>query len=205
MTVLHLVRHGESEWHRENRYAGHTDIHLTEKGLIQAESLVNWAVNVHPSVIYSSDLTRAIETAKPMTKSVGLNLRIDSRFREVNFGDIEGLTPEEMSLKYSKLREKFNSYPADTTMPNGESVVEALKRALPSILEISSQLNNGSAIIVCHGTLMRLIACWMIGIDLNQYRRVFPVIPNGGRISLQVKIESTDSNLASSAGLLELK
>jgi broad specificity phosphatase PhoE len=205
VTYLHLVRHGESEWHLENRYAGQTDIVLTNRGHIQAESLIAWAREIKPSVIYSSDLIRAIETALPMSRSIGLDLRIDARLREVNFGEIEGLTPEEMSQKYSELRKEFILYPADTRMPYGESGVEALERALPGVIEVLSEIGDGSAIIVCHGTLMRLIACWMLGIDVNQYRRVFPVIPNGGRISL--KLNHNESYLASPsrAGLIELR
>jgi broad specificity phosphatase PhoE len=193
MKTLHFVRHGESEWHKENRYAGHTDIKLTAEGRAQAELLVPWASDVQPSSIYSSDLRRAIESARPMADHLGVNLVIDSRLREVNFGAIEGLTPEEMQNRYPKLREDFLNKPADTKMPGGESGREALARAFPMIDEIIKSKDIGEVIIVCHGTLMRLISCKLLDIDVNEYRRTFPKISNVGKISLSIEFFEGDT------------
>lgn len=203
MTILHLVRHGESEWHQHNRYAGHSDVSLTERGRLQAEKLIPWARAIAPDAIYSSDLRRAIDTARPMSRDVGIELIVDERFREVNYGDVEGLTPLEMAETHVSLREHFVRFPAETKMPNGESGIEALSRAIPGVIEISTKYGGGNVIIVCHGTLMRLIACWMLGINLNDYRRVFPKIVNGARISLQIYNRTNSANSCYSAGLLE--
>ena len=202
MKTLHFVRHGESEWHKENRYAGHTDIKLTAEGLAQAELLVSWASEVQPSIIYSSDLCRATETARLMADHLGVNLVIDSRLREVNFGAIEGLTPEEMESRYPKLRKDFLNKPADTKMPGGESGREALARALPLINEIIKSKDIGEVIIVCHGTLMRLISCKLLDIDVNEYRRTFPKISNIGKISLGIELFEGDTEKHSKVVLI---
>lgn len=203
MTTLYLVRHAETVWHQENRYAGHTDIQLTELGHQQAAELVPWIKAVNPNVIASSDSLRAIDTAFPLAESLGKELVIESRFREVNFGEIEGLTPDEMLIQHPELRKAFLLNPADTRMPGGESGREAVSRALPALIELLARKNNQIVIVVCHGTLMRLLTCSLLGINLNEYRRIFPIIPNTGRIALQVERIQQESGSTLTAIFLE--
>lgn len=198
---LHIIRHGETIWHEENKYAGHTDIGLTNLGHMQAKTLATWAIEINPDAIYSSDLTRAIDTAKPSALALGLEIIVDSRFREVNFGQIEGLTPIEMELQFHELRQEFLVRPADTLMPDGESGRSALRRALPAIEEILSGTNN-DVMLFSHGTLMRLIVCQLLGIEINEYRRMFPNVPNTGRISLSVNSSEVGISGVRSMGLL---
>ena len=204
MTTLYLVRHAETVWHQENKYAGHTDIQLTELGHQQAAELIPWIKAVNPNVIASSDSLRAKDTALPLAESLGKELVIESRFREVNFGEIEGLTPDEMLMKFPELREAFLLNPADTRMPGGESGREAVYRALPGLIELLAKKDNEIVVVVCHGTLIRLLTCSLLGINLNEYRRTFPMIPNTGRIALQVERIQQESNSTLSAIFLEL-
>lgn len=204
MTTLYLVRHAETEWHHDNRYAGHTDIQLTEFGHQQVAELIPWIKAVNPNVIASSDLSRAKDTARPLAKSLGKDLLIEPRFREVNFGAIESLTPDEMLVQYPELRAAFLLNPADTKMPGGESGREAVTRALPGLSELLTRKDHEIVVVVCHGTLMRLIACSLLEINLNEYRRKFPMIPNTGRIALQVDRIQKESNSTHTAIFLEL-
>jgi len=204
VTTLYLVRHAETEWHQANRYAGHTDIQLTEFGHQQATGLIPWIKAVNPNVIASSDSLRAKDTARPLAESLGKDLVIEPRFREVNFGKIEGLTPDEMLVQYPDLRAAFLLNPADTRMPGGESGREAVSRALLGLREILARKDNEIVIVVCHGTLMRLLTCSLLGINLNEYRRTFPIIPNIGRIALQVDGIQKESNSTLTGIFLEL-
>jgi len=203
LITLHLVRHGESEWHAENRYAGHTDIALTKLGHAQAIDLKEWAVALKPISIYSSDLSRAIDTARPSAESLGLKIQIEERLREVNFGKIEGLTPAEMESQYPELRKNFVKSPAGTLMPGGESGELALGRAMHVINEIVRRARDGDVLIVCHGTIMRLIACDLLGIEPDEYRRAFPAIPNIGRLTLQIIGNPTEKNAKLNAELID--
>jgi probable phosphoglycerate mutase len=198
---LHIIRHGETVWHAENKYAGHTDIGLTNLGHAQAKTLATWAIQINPDAIYSSDLTRAFDTAKPSALALGLEIIVDSRFREVNFGQIEGLTPAEMERQFRELRQEFLVRPADTLLPEGESGRSALGRALPAIEEILSGTHN-DVMLFSHGTLMRLIVCQLLGIEINEYRRMFPNVPNTGRISLSVNSNEVGISEVRSMGLL---
>ena len=96
------------------------------------------------------------------------------------------------------------SQPADVQMPGGESGKSALERAAKAIDEILDLNENGEVILICHGTLMRLIACDLLGVEINDYRRVFPSVQNTGRISLHI-YGSTETSLSGArAGMLQL-
>jgi len=203
LIVLHLVRHAETIWHAENKYAGHKDIPLTELGHSQAQELIKWAREIQPSAIYSSDLIRAIDTARPLGDALGIEAKIDARLREVNFGEIEGLTQFEMKEEYPELYENYLITPANVQMPSGESGKTALERAWPAVTEIINQNNDQDIILVSHGTLIRLIACELLGIELNKYRQIFPDIVNTAKISIRISKPIDGEEI--SAGILSLK
>ena len=196
------MRHAETIWHAENKYAGHKDIPLTELGHSQAQELIKWAVEIHPTVIYSSDLIRAIDTARPLGDALGIETKIDNRLREVNFGEIEGLTQLEMKEKYPELYENYLITPANVQMPGGESGKTALERAWPAVTEIINHNNDQDIILVSHGTLIRLIACELLGIELNKYRQIFPDIANAAKISIRISKSINKEEIC--AGILSL-
>ena len=86
-------------------------------------------------------------------------------------------------------------------MPNGESGIDAINRAYPLVRQIIRTHTDSEVIIVCHGTLMRLITCKLIGIDINSYRRFFPTIPFIGKITLRVNKAGDGGGLEFQAGI----
>lgn len=203
--LFHLVRHAETIWNSDNRYAGQINIDLNENGKKQAQDLIVWANKVNPIAIYSSDLSRAIDTASPMSEKLKLELNIDSRLREISFGEIEGLNPKEMESEFWNIRQEYLHSPATVLFPNGESGVIALSRARPAIMEILNSYDSGSIILVSHGSLMRIIACDLMGLNINLYRKIFPRIQNSGIISLLLNSKLQVKEQYGTAGLLELK
>jgi len=177
MTTIHLVRHGETEWHAENRYAGTSDVALTDHGRSQADALAAWAGTTRPSRVLSSDLTRAVETALPAAYRAGVPLEIDARLREVHFGRGEGLTAAEMDRGFSAERAAFLAAPATRPLPEGESGVDAVRRAAPVLVELTASASP--VLVVAHTTLVRLLLCHLLGLELDDYRRVFPSVANG--------------------------
>ena len=96
MTTLLLARHGETDWNREFRIQGSSDIELNELGRKQAHALAQELEHVELDAIYSSDLSRARATAEAVAASHGLEVRLDPRLRERSFGSWEGLTREDI-------------------------------------------------------------------------------------------------------------
>src|SRR5919112_3187296 len=96
MTTLLLARHGETDWNRELRIQGSSDIELNELGRRQAQGLAQELTDVDLDAIYASDLARARQTAEAVAATHGLEVKLDSRLRERSFGSWEGLTRDDL-------------------------------------------------------------------------------------------------------------
>lgn len=178
MTTLLLVRHGQTVWHEGNRYAGSSDVPLTDVGHEQAQALARWAATARLDAVWSSTLQRAIDTAAPAAEAAGLELRTDARLVEVAFGKGEGLTRSEMGVVFPDAVDAFLRSPASVPLPGGERGYDAIARAAAAFREICAQQPDGRVLVVAHSTLLRLVLCALLGIDPESYRQVFPNLRN---------------------------
>lgn len=187
MTNLVLVRHGETVWHAENRYTGSTDIALTDRGRAQAWLLAQWAARAGLDAVYSSDLGRTRETAQPSAAAVEVELQVDARLRELDFGAGEGLTTAEMDERFPDALAAFRDDPAANPLPGGEQPATAVERGRAALKDICAEAPRGRVLVVGHGTLMRLLLCDLLGLPLGSYRRRFPFVRNCGVTELLVR------------------
>lgn len=187
MTHLVLVRHGETVWHAENRYTGSSDVPMTDRGRAQAGMLARWAERAGLAAVYSSDLARTTETARPSADVAGLPLRTDPRLRELDFGDGEGLTAAEMGERFPDALAAFRDDPAGHPLPGGEAPERAVGRARAALHEICAELPDGRVLVVGHSTLFRLLLCDLLGLPLGAYRRLFPLLRNCALTELLVR------------------
>ncbi|GAA4061588.1 histidine phosphatase family protein [Nonomuraea soli] len=178
MTRLVLVRHGETVWHAENRYAGVSDVGLTERGHRQAERLAEWAGSAGLAAVWSSTLSRASLTAERSTTRLGLPLGVDERLRELDFGQGEGLTRQEMAGRFPEALEAFKADPVAHHLPGGEDPVRAAERFAGCLAGIAAAHEGERVLVVAHTTAIRLTLCRLIGLPLREYRRVFPSLRN---------------------------
>ena len=178
MTTLLLVRHGQTIWHEGNRYAGSSDVPLTELGRAQAQDLARWAPTARLDAVWSSTMIRALDTARPAAAAAGLELHTDARLVEVAFGQGEGLTRAEMAHAMPAALAAFTAAPASVPLPGGEAGYAAITRAAAALREICAQHPDGRVLVVAHATLLRLVLCALLGIDPETYRRVFPGLGN---------------------------
>lgn len=179
MTDIVLVRHGETTWHADDRYAGATDVPLSERGHEQAEVLARWAASAGLTAVWSSDMSRTQDTARPSAAGTGLPLNVDSRLREIDFGDVEGKPRTAIERELPEVFAAFRADPVANHMPGGEDPRAAAARALEYVREIAGTHPDGRVLIVCHTTLIRLMVCSLIGVPLRNYRVLFPFIANG--------------------------
>jgi broad specificity phosphatase PhoE len=187
MTTITLVRHGETTWHGENRYAGSTDVALTPKGLQQAEQLARWAHGAELTQIWCSNLSRAQITAAACTQTTGLAPQVDPRLREVDFGAGEGLTSAEMEAAFPEARRAFTANPATHPLPGGEDPATAVERFTEALLDIANQEPEGRVLVVAHTTAIRLTLCSLLGIPLDEYRRKLPSLRNCALTTLRIR------------------
>lgn len=158
MLRITLIRHCETDWNKERRYLGNTDIHLNENGIKNAKILANFLKNENFTEIYSSELSRTYETASIIAEFHGLQIKKIKEFNEINFGKFEGLTFDEISEKFGQ--EVVERYLKDTLnfkFPNGESFRKFYVRVLKGINFILSKYNeNDNILIVSHSGVNKI-------------------------------------------------
>jgi broad specificity phosphatase PhoE len=181
-----MVRHGETVWHAENRYTGATDVPLTDRGREQAARLAAWAATAGLDALWSSDLTRAVDTIAPAAAATGMAPRRDDRLREIAFGQGEGLTGAEMRERFPERYAAFVRDPVGGHLPGGEHPVEAVRRASACLDEVVADHAGGRVLVVWHSTLMRLVLCDWLGIPMSEYRRRLPMVRNVGITEVRV-------------------
>jgi len=158
-TTFTLVRHGETSWNAQGRWQGHAPIPLNEEGERQAQRLAEYfTLNpVAVQAIYSSDLARARATAEAIAQCLSQPTLLDTRLREIDLGDWQGMTKAEI-LKWD--RERFDYVqldPANTPRPGGESPAQVGRRGVDCLLDYASRHPNDHVIVVSHGGIIRRI------------------------------------------------
>ena len=185
--TLYLTRHGQTIWHADNRFAGSSDVELDEHGREQAELLADWAKGARLTELWCSDLRRARDTAAPVARATGLVPRLDARLRELHFGHSEGRTITEMRLDYPERVDAFEADPVAGHLPEGEDPRAAAGRGLAALGEIIAGAGpQGRVLVILHSTLLRLILCELLGIELAGYRRLFPFVRNCGLTQVEL-------------------
>lgn len=203
MTAVHLIRHGETIWHAENRYAGSSDVPLTARGREQGNALARWAAGVGIEVVATSDLSRAVETGDAAAKLLSVDLVIDARLREVHFGAGEGRTRAEMAELFPEQLAAFVATPASTPLPGGEPGTVAVARGLDALAELTQVAGaHGNVLVVAHSTLIRLVLCRVLGLPLDEYRRRFPALANTAVTTVEVPLATDATQLVGRGALI---
>ncbi|MES5821095.1 histidine phosphatase family protein [Streptomyces sp. RG80] len=196
-TTLLLARHGQTVWHAENRYAGVSDVALTDTGRAQAEALGRWAA-AHPvDAIWTSPVSRAVITAQPACDALGLTPHREPGLRECDFGVVEGRTLAEFAAEDPAAAEAFRADPVAHPFPGAEDPRAAAARGAGALRRIAAAHPGGRVLVVAHNTLLRLVLCELLHIPLPEYRRVLPRLHNAAVTELRVTSED-------SVGLLSL-
>lgn len=171
-TQLVLIRHAETEWNRDRRIQGHTDISLSALGHEQARRLGR-RLGVEPiSAVYASDLARARETAEPLAAALGVPVRTTPLLREVGFGAWEGLTVSEVEAGWPDEYAAWRQDSIRCRPPHGERIEELQHRTLAAVAEIVSGHPGESVAVVAHGGSVKSILCGLMGFPLSVWRRL---------------------------------
>lgn len=172
MTRIILVRHGESEANIQGVLAGHHDVSLTALGVDQAEQtaahLASWQINA----VYSSDLMRAMQTAKPHAERRGIPVIPEPRFREIFCGAWEGLsyaylTTAERERFVGQFQDNFGLF----KMPDGEGIEEGGYRMYHALIEIARRHEGQTVLIASHGAVLRALWCIMRGVAPHEWAK----------------------------------
>lgn len=147
MARLLLARHGETDWNLGRRVQGHTDVPLNATGIAQAQDLAERLATEPLVAAYSSDLSRAFDTATAVAARHGLVVAIDPDLREKNFGTWEGLTDIEIAERFPHARRG--------AWGNGETTEEVAGRVVAALDRITAARPDGTLLVVSHGGPLR--------------------------------------------------
>jgi broad specificity phosphatase PhoE len=174
MTELWLIRHGQTDWNLEGRYQGQSDVALNATGLAQAEALAATLDGQRFAALYSSDLQRAYQTAQIIAAKMGLAVQTDARLREINQGEWQGRTLDEIRAAYQESAHAKRALidPAEARAPGGESVLEVGLRMAQAADDITGACDGactGSPVlVVSHGLALAALYCQAKEIPLRE-------------------------------------
>jgi broad specificity phosphatase PhoE len=180
-THVVIIRHGQSQGNAEGRFGGHTDTPLSARGTKQAEATAKALAWEKFAAIYSSDLPRAIETASPLAKLVGIPLQTTDALRERSVGVMEGLTFEEAAEQHPEQYQALLRRDFEHVLVGGESYRQTLDRASRQLDEAIEQHKGGRIALFAHtGTICILILHLMGALDAPDLKPVWISTANCG-------------------------
>jgi broad specificity phosphatase PhoE/ribonuclease HI len=172
-TRLLLVRHGETEASREFRQCGRSDLPLTEAGLAQARAAARrLGARRNITQVYSSPLRRTTQTATAVADALGLPVRTDERLIEMDFGEWEGLTGQEIQDRDPRLRERWLAEPT-TLAPGGESFAQVAARVDAFINDVVTEHPGEEVVLVSHVTPIKIALKAALGTGWELLTRLF--------------------------------
>lgn len=165
MTRIVIVRHGRTEWNRIERFRGRADITLDDVGIKQAEAAAE-RVKVWPiSAVYSSPLRRSSSTAEIIAASVDLNVQSMAGIIDIDYGQWQGLSIEDVVAKDGRLYSQWIENPDKVKFPGGESFVEVRERASKAVDSLIQKHPKESIVLVTHKVICQILILSLFGLD----------------------------------------
>jgi len=179
MTRFILIRHGETDWNTQGRWQGQIDLPLNSRGREQADQIARSLSNAGISLIYSSDLRRAVNTAKSLGKMLGLMVQTDPRLREIHQGEWQGLSVKEINERYAEAFQQRMNDPLGVAPPGGETAFDVRKRVVQVIEQILREHPEETVAIVSHGFAIAVILAHYRKIP---FKKVWGLVPQNASI-----------------------
>jgi broad specificity phosphatase PhoE len=174
---LILVRHGETEWNRQRRVQGLSNLALNETGKKQAIALARALSNKKVDAIYSSPLRRAQETARAIARFHKVGVKVIDGLKELDVGEVDGMTYEDMKIYHGEFFTRWMTDFTSVRLPGGGFIPELRDQcctAIQDIVKNERKVENDDrvAIVVTHFFPLMCIICNSMGLDLSHFRRL---------------------------------
>ncbi len=172
MARIFLIRHGQTQWNREERFRGRADLALTELGLKQAQAAAGRLVGAGVSQVYSSPLRRALETAHIIGQRLGVPVQPLEELVDIDFGSWQGLSPQEAKERDSELYHLWSVSPHQVKFPGGESLEDVRQRVSQALEKVLAEHPQETVILVSHMVACRVMICAVLGIDNSHFWQI---------------------------------
>lgn len=169
-TRIFLIRHGATTLSAEDRFAGSTDVPLSDEGREQARRLGARLSHEKIAAVYASTLGRTLETARLVAEPHGLEVKSREGLREISHGHWEQMTRREVDERYPEESAAWEADPYTFAPVGGESGLAVTARALPALLEIVRSHKGEQVLVVSHKATIRLLLSSLLGFDPRRYR-----------------------------------
>ncbi len=165
MTRIVLVRHGRTEWNKDRIFRGTADVPLDEQGRKEAACAAEWLKEETFHAAYCSPLSRTVETAEIILKPHGIHVQHHAGFLDLNYGDWQGKTLEEVKKVYPDLYRRWEEEPHRVIFPNGEGLDAVRERAESGIREIASGQEGQTVLVASHRVVNKVLIATLLGLD----------------------------------------
>ena len=169
---LILVRHGETAWNKEGRFQGQSSVGLNEHGGGQARQIAKALITMKPTALYSSPLPRTLMTAQEISREISIDVVEVEGIKEVNLGELEGITGQKMRSQYAEVYSAWRRDPAEVVFPGGESMRQLQERAWSAIEKIEKAHPGDVIVAVSHNFAIRSILCRFLGLPLLRFHQL---------------------------------
>lgn len=175
MAHLLLIRHGETQWNRQERFQGSADIPLSDLGRAQARRLAEVLADKHLDAIYSSPLSRALDTANSVAAEHGLEVQVVDDLSELNVGQWSGKTWAEVRQIWPELEIKWRANPpASEPPPGGEEYTQFRRRCIDALDFIAGRHGETDQVaVVCHGGVIRAVITGLLGVPWQTRGKIY--------------------------------
>ena len=170
ITRLLLIRHGATTSTADDRFAGSSNVELSDAGRAEAASLSRRLASLQIDACYCSDMQRAIDTATIVMTPHKIAPMPMKELREIDHGHWEGQVHKQVEQQYAKEYAAWSSDPLSIAPPGGETAISVLARALSAVRSIITNHPGQTILIASHKATNRLLLAYYLGMDLRRYR-----------------------------------
>jgi broad specificity phosphatase PhoE len=165
MTEVFLVRHGQTEWNAQLLFRGRKDIPLNERGRGEARAIAEALSDRSIDAVYTSPLTRAVETARPIATVFELEVQTVQGLIDISYGAWEGLTHEEARKRYPDQYNQWDKRPDLVSFPRGETLDAVKERSFGTFKDIVHGNANKAIAIISHRVVNKVLLCAVLGLS----------------------------------------
>jgi phosphoserine phosphatase len=167
-----LIRHGETDWNKEDRFRGRSDIGLNQAGQEQARVIAACLTGVKIAAVYSSPLPRALQTAAPLAADHQLQVEPSADLLDIDFGAWEGLSRDEAQTKFPEQYDLWMKAPGRVRFPGGESVRQVRNRIENMLRELSEDHLGETIVLLSHRITCHVTLCHVLGLANDAIWRI---------------------------------
>lgn len=168
-----LIRHGQTAWNRDVRFRGRADVPLDDFGLQQAQATGRYLAERWPvDAVYTSPMRRAVETARAIADAHGLTAQPFHGLLDIDFGQWQGRSPQEIEERYPKLAKAWFDAPHTVQVPGGESLDDVRERVVSGLDEIRERHPGHTVAMIGHTVVNRVLLCAVLGLGNDHFWRL---------------------------------